>query len=111
MRKIKFLKNKLNITLIYFCCLAVFWFLKFPCVFNYIFGIPCPGCGMSHAFLSALRFDFIEAFSYHSMFWSMPILYLYFLFDGKLFNKKSLDLSILILIGVGFLINWIANLW
>lgn len=32
------------------------------------------------------------------------------LFDGKLFGKKVLDYTVMILIALGFIINWIVNL-
>lgn len=110
MRRIKELKNKLILTAIYIVILLLFWYLGVPCIYKHFLGINCPGCGMSHAFFAALRFDFAAAFSYHPMFWSMPILYLYFLFDGRLLGKKHLDYTALILIAIGFFINWLLNL-
>jgi hypothetical protein len=38
------------------------------CPFLLVTGIPCPGCGMTRAILSALRFDFTAAFGYHPLF-------------------------------------------
>ncbi len=110
MRRIKELKNKLLLTVVYIVCLLIFWWLKLPCLYKWLFGMVCPGCGMSRAYFSLLRLDFVAAFNYHPMFWSVPIVYLYFLFDGKLLGKKYLDYGILGLIAVGFLINWIVNL-
>ena len=46
---------------------------------------------------------------YHSMFWSIPILYVYFLFDGKVVGKKIVDLTVLIAILIGFLLNWVSK--
>ncbi|MDR2611234.1 MAG: DUF2752 domain-containing protein [Clostridiales Family XIII bacterium] len=40
----------------------------FGCPFRLITGIPCPGCGMTHAFLAAFRFDFADAFRWHPLF-------------------------------------------
>lgn len=111
MRRIKYLKNKLALTALYITALLVFWAFGIPCLYKHFLGVECIGCGMSRAFFSVLRLDFVAAFNYHPMFWSVPIAYLYFLFDGKLFGKKFLDYGILVLIAIGFLINWIANLW
>lgn len=80
------------------------------CPFNRFLGFCCPGCGMTRALLRVLHFDFIGAFKYHSMFWSVPILFWIFLFDGRISENKILDRSILIIIGIGFLINWVHNL-
>lgn len=76
-----------------------------PCVWKTLFGIPCPGCGMVHAFLSLMRLDFAAAFSYHPMVFAMPLLVLFFLSEGPLFFKKA-DRVMLWLILAGFLINW-----
>ncbi len=109
--KIKEPKNKLIFTAVYIGFLIIFWAFKLPCIYDYFFGIPCPGCGMSHAYFSLLKLDFAAAFSYHPMFWSVPILYLYLWFDGRLIGKKRLDYSVLILIAIGFIANWIIKLF
>ncbi len=81
-----------------------------PCVYKTLFGVPCPGCGMSHAVIAAAHLDFQTAFSEHAMFWSMPLVFLLILTNGKLFGKKWLDLSVVIGIGVGFLANYVWHL-
>lgn len=106
MKKIKEIKNKLFLTFFYIIILIIFWCLKVPCLFKHIFGIECIGCGMTRAILSALKFNLKSAFMYHSMFWSIPILYIYFLFDGKVIGKKIIDTGILMAIFMGFALNW-----
>lgn len=66
---------------------------------------------MSRAYFSLLKFDIKLAFNYHPMFWSVPILYLYFLFDGKLFGKKLIDGIVLAAICLGFIVNWLVKVW
>ena len=85
--------------------------LEMPCFFLEYLGFPCPGCGMTRAVFSALRLDLAAAFSYHWMFWSVPILLAFFLLDGKLFKQKLLNRLILLLIGGGFIANWIYSLF
>lgn len=99
-------KEKLLLTAAYGFVIFLLWLFQIPCIYRYLFSIPCPGCGMTRAMLAALRLDFAEAFSYHPMFWSIPVLYLYLLLDGGLFRVRWLDRAFLIAIGVGFLINW-----
>lgn len=65
---------------------------------------------MTRAYIRVLHLDFAGAFRFHPMFWAMPILFTYYLFDGKLIKNKWVDNGILILIGVGFLVNWIIQL-
>ncbi len=57
--------------------------MRWPCVFRAMTGLPCPGCGLSRAWLSALHLDFYGAFSYHPMFWGIPVMALIWLFSGS----------------------------
>ena len=41
--------------------------LGITCPIRFLTGISCPGCGMTRALLSALRFDFQAAFFYHTL--------------------------------------------
>ena len=90
--------------------LAAYLLLKIPCPTMRFLNIPCPCCGMTRAWLRVLRWDIPGAFSMHGMFWSVPLLIVYYLFDGKLFKKKWLDRSVHILLAVGFTFNWIVHL-
>ena len=107
--KIPNVKEKLTACIIFAVVLAVMIALKIPCPINKFAGIPCPGCGMTRAWLSALRLDFADAFRMHGMFWSVPLLVLYYLTDGRIFGKKA-DTVVLALICAGFLLNWICGL-
>lgn len=40
------------------------------CLLLSIFGVPCPGCGLTRATFSALRGELTLALSYHPMFWA-----------------------------------------
>ncbi len=65
---------------------------------------------MTRAVIAAVKFDLSGAFAYHPMFWSMPVLYLYFLFDRGLFKKKIYNVILLGSIALGFLVNWVSNI-
>ena len=104
--KISYLKQKLALTAAYIAVVAAWWLLGWPCLFTYVLGIPCPGCGMTRALLAALRPDFAAAFSHHPMFWSLPLLYLYFLSDNGIFRRKCFDRALLFGIAGGFLLHW-----
>ena len=106
---IKNLKIKFICSCIILCYVIICYKINFSCIIYKITGIPCLGCGMTRALLSSLQGNISEAFDYHIMFWSIPLLYWYFIFDGKLFKKKWLNNNILILIIIGFLINWCRN--
>lgn len=100
-----------SLTFLYLLIVYLLHINNITCLYKYFFDIPCPGCGMTRAYLYLLRLDFSSAFSCHPMFWSVPVLYLYILFDGKLFNKKCLDNTILALIFSGFFINYFYTLF
>jgi len=93
------------------CGLLALWVvMDLPCVFRHVTGIPCPGCGLSRAWLAALRLDFPAAFRYHPIFWSVPLLILYYLRDGRLFRSRVLDLWILLLTIAGWVVTYIIRL-
>lgn len=46
------------------------------CLFRNLFGIPCPTCGMTRAYLHLLQGDISGAFKYHPLFWAVPIILL-----------------------------------
>lgn len=108
--KIHNLKEKLLYCLVFFLCLVVLLAFHIPCPVKWLTSLPCPGCGMTRAYLALIRLDILGAFRLHPMFWSMPILVAYFFKDYHLFKKKWLNNGILILIGIGFIIQWIAKL-
>ena len=85
--------------------------LQIPCLFKAIFHVPCLSCGMTRAWLAALRLDFSTAFKMHPMFWSVPILYLYIIFDAKLFKNRIVNWTVFGLIAAGFLINYVFVLF
>lgn len=87
----------------------------YHCPFSYLFGLSCPGCGMTRAFFSLLRFDFAGAFYYHPLFPLVIALVLgYLLHTFKLvrfsdrFRKIVLILACVLFIGV-YLIRLISG--
>lgn len=103
-------KLKMVLTLLFSAAVAVMWMLDAKCIFLSLFHFPCPSCGMTRAWMFALRLDFAGAMAYHPMFWSVPLLYLYLLFDGRLFGKKALDRTVLITVAVGFAVTYVYRL-
>lgn len=107
--KIANIKDKLITLLILLGLLVIFVVFKVPCVVSYFLHIHCPGCGMTRAYLNLLQLNIAGAFNMHPMFWSMPILLVFYLKDWHLFKNKWLNEGILILISLGFIINWIIK--
>lgn len=68
--------------------LALWNVLQWPCLPRAVTGLPCITCGMTRAWLAAFRLDLASAFSYHPVFWSVPVLAVFALYDGRVFKSK-----------------------
>ena len=108
--KIRNLKDKLVTLVLLAVCVLILWVFQMPCLVRAVAGITCPGCGLTRAYVCLLQLDVAGAFGYHRMFWAIPLLGVYYLTDGRLLPKKWMDVTLLSLIALGFLINWIWHL-
>ena len=63
------------------------------CPIRFLSGISCAGCGMSRAWLSLLRGDFVAAAFYHPLFWLPPLAVLVWLLRGRLPRKLAACLA------------------
>lgn len=91
-------------------CLAAYWIFRIPCPMQALLNIPCPGCGMTRALKCLLCGDIAGSLAMHPMLWSTPVLLMYYFKDGRLFANKWVNNGLLVLIGAGFLANWIYRL-
>lgn len=108
--KISHKKEKAFLFTGYIFLLIVLWKLNVKCVFRTLFEIPCPGCGMTRALIAMLRLDLKQAFLYHPMVWSVPVIGAMLLLDGGIFKKKRWNNLLLCGIGIGFIAVWILRL-
>ena len=94
-----------------FCVLTLLlYYSGIGCVWRYFLHIPCPGCGMTRASIMLLKGDFSGALKSHFMFPSVPILFIYIIFDGHIFKYKIIDIAVLSLISFGFILHWLMLL-
>ena len=93
-----------------FCVFAIVIVLFYHCPVQLIFGIPCPGCGMTRAYLALLRLDFAAAFEYHPLFPIPAIAFVYHIFRRKIKLNKKIEIAFLILFLILFLVRWIFTL-
>ena len=108
--KISKLKDKIITTFAIIIIIAIMYISRVPCLFVKFFGFQCPGCGMTRAYISLLNLNIKQAFMFHPMFWSVPILFAMYLFDGKIFNAKWANTILAVLIFTGFFIVWFFRL-
>ena len=87
--------SNLTLKLVFFAlCAAAFaliYVFRFPCPLRALTGVPCPGCGMTHAYLCLLRLDFAGAFKENPAFWVLPGAILLLLKDGAVFKDRRLN--------------------
>lgn len=89
--KDKIKQNRSNIIL--FIAIAVFYSIA-GCPSRVLFGIACPGCGMSRAVRAALQLDFSLAFESHPLVFLLPVA------AGVYFARKKIPKKILIFLGI-----------
>ena len=84
----KIKKNQGAILLFIF--IAAFYF-KHGCLFRFLTGISCPGCGMTRALTAILKLDFSLAFEMHPLVFLLPVAVLVY-FSKRLIPKEALRL-------------------
>lgn len=77
---------------------AVLLILDTGCMFYHITGIPCPGCGITRAYLAAFRLDFTQAFRMHPL-WpvTVPLLILSLWKNGRIFRSERANTAFYLL--------------
>ena len=60
----------------------VLWITGIGCPLQKVFGISCPGCGLTRAWLQVFRGQFSEALHYHPLFWLAPLVLLDWMADN-----------------------------
>ncbi len=81
------------------------------CPWYQIFGIPCPCCGVTRAWIAFFKGEFSEAFSSHPLF--MPITggVLMFVFADEIFKKQKTKNIVFIISGEIIFLSYLVRLW
>ena len=108
-RKINHPREKILFFLGVFLYALLLRLIGITCPIRHLLGIPCPGCGITRALISALLLDFGGAFAYHPLWIMTPIIILYILCDGRLFGKIA-DRIIISLTCAAFVAVWVLRL-
>ena len=81
--------------------MAVF---RVHCPFLYLFGFPCPTCGVTRAIISLLKLDFKGYFFYQPMALPLVICALLMLHISKFKQKKFIYSFVLLVLIVNFIL-------
>lgn len=81
------------------------------CPWYQIFGIPCPCCGITRAWISFFKGEFSAAFSYHPLFVPITGVLLIFVFADKIFKKQKTKNMVFILSGGIIFLSYLVRLW
>jgi len=88
------------------------YILDIGCTFKRFLGIPCPGCGMTRAFLAFFKGDIAQAFFFHPLFPLVPLLILVVsIRGGKITQSHKVDAAIYILVGVAFIATYAIRMY
>ncbi len=100
-----------NITLCVSLIIMLVWNLSIGCPIDWLFGIPCAGCGMSRALVAVLHFDFYSAWCYHPLIYLMPFVVLLYLFRKKIDKKllKAAFITVFVLFVVVYVIRAVSG--
>lgn len=110
MRKPTYLALKLALFFMFSVLVGLAVLFYYECPIRSITGFICPGCGMCRAWLAAFCLDFTQALYYHPMFWSIPVVMLFALYDFNLFGKRLFNIVALSLLSVAITVNYIWRL-
>lgn len=84
------------------------------CPIRWLSGIPCPGCGLSRAYLALLKLDLKGAFAYHPLFWAVPLLVLAAFWQDRISRRERKGSKtakvLLVILGTAFMLVYIWRL-
>lgn len=87
---------------------AVLYATGIGCPLRFLTGIPCPGCGMTRAWLAILHLDVTGAAAWHPLFWTLPLIGVLYLARHRL-GTRRFNTCVGILVAL-FLVVWVVRL-
>lgn len=72
---------------------------KTLCPFSFLFGFPCPGCGLTRAGIALLRGDIRAALDYNPAIMAWGVMFLYW-FCNRYVKRERKKTTVVLLIGV-----------
>lgn len=82
------------------------------CVIRLFTGIPCPGCGLSRAYIALLHGHIADAFHYHPLFFVVVPFLLYMTFHDRLSPRvsKKVETAVCICLAAAFILVYIGRM-
>lgn len=82
------------------------------CASKLTIGLPCPGCGLTRAAFSLIRFDFVKAFEYNPIIFFVPIVVWIIIFHqrpfiNRIYKSKIFWITLLLLIISIYIVRFI----
>ncbi|MFT3950445.1 MAG: DUF2752 domain-containing protein [Oscillospiraceae bacterium] len=106
----KILIGKIKFLAVLSALLLALYVIGVGCPIRRITGASCPGCGMTRAVLSLLRFHFHDAIAFHPLVILMPIALPFFLFYEKI-PRRLAKILLWLAIATFFAVYIIRLLW
>ena len=94
------------VSLTILCGILVAMVGLYQCPSMLLFNLPCPGCGMTRAYLALLRLDPIRAFQWHPLFPIPLAVVVYTLFRNRLIRWRKYEPFAVIAILLLFIVTW-----
>lgn len=111
MKNTKWIKRIRNLLIV--IAAGIFLLVCYRCPFDFLFGISCPGCGMTRAFWALADLDLKGAFHAHPLFPVVVVLAAGYLLEktGRIRLAEKRRNGILITVCVLFIAVYLFRLW
>ena len=108
---LRFIKKNIFFILLFLAYVIVTYCLHINnCLLKLTIGFPCPGCGMTRACISIMKFNFKDAFMYNPVVFLLPFIFWIIIFKErpiikKIYNCKAMWIAILLLVIVTYILR------
>lgn len=105
-------RGALSLLVTLLAAVVLLWVTGIGCPVRFVTGVACPGCGLTRAWLAAVRFDFRAATAFHPLFWTVPFAFAGAMLRGRVSSmrmRRAID-ALLVVFAVLFVVLWLVRL-